>query len=501
MSEDKTSVSGGGHKKAVVSGLFWRIMERTGAQGVTFLVSIVLARLLEPKVYGTVALVTVFITILQVFIDSGLGNALIQKKDADNLDFSSVFFFNITVCVLLYIGMFFAAPLIANFYDDSSLVPVVRVLSLTLIISGVKNVQQAYVSRNMQFKRFFFATLGGTIGAAVVGITLAYLGFGVWAIVSQHLFNAAVDTLILWITVKWRPELKFSFQRLKGLLSFGWKILVSTLIDTVYQDLRQLLIGKVYTPSVLAYYNQGKKIPSMIISNIDTSINSVLFPTFSKVQDDKNRVRSMMRSSIKVSTYLMAPVLIMAAACADPLVRIVLTEKWMPCVFFLRVACITSLIYPIHTANLTAINAMGRSDLFLKLEILKKIVGVAIILGSMWISIEAVALGSLISAIISLFINAWPNRKLLNYSITHQITDILPPLLLAVFMGGCVYAVELFGFNDWITLAIQIPLGIIIYFAGSKIFKLYSYQYIVNSIKNFRKDRKKKNESAAEKAE
>ena len=214
----------------VISNFIWRFLERCGAQGVTFVVSVVLARLLDPDVYGTIALVMIFTTIMQVFVDSGMGNALIQKKDADDLDFSSVFWFNMTMCTVLYLLMFIAAPFIADFYNMPDLTPVVRVLSLILIISGVKNVQQAYVSRNMMFKKFFFSTLGGTIGAAIIGITMAYLDFGVWALVTQMLFNAAVDTTILWITVKWRPKKIFSLERLKGLFSFGWKLLVSAFI-------------------------------------------------------------------------------------------------------------------------------------------------------------------------------------------------------------------------------------------------------------------------------
>ena len=204
-------------KKNVIGNFIWRFAERCGAQLVTFVVSIVLARLLDPTVYGTVALVTVFTTILQVFVDSGLGTALIQKKDADDLDFSSVFFFNFVICIMLYMGMFIAAPYIAHFYNNSSLTPIVRVISLTIVISGVKGIQQAYVSRNMLFKRFFFSTIGGTIASAFVGIALAYKGFGVWALVAQQLLNTATDTLILWLTVKWRPRLMFSWKRLKKL--------------------------------------------------------------------------------------------------------------------------------------------------------------------------------------------------------------------------------------------------------------------------------------------
>ena len=226
------------NKTKVMSNFLWRFAERCGAQLVTFVVSVVLARILDPEVYGTIALVTVFITILNVFVDSGMANALIQKADADDLDFSSVFYFNVTICVILYLIMYVSAPAIAGFYNMPALTPVIRVLSLTIIVSGLKNVQQAYVSRNMLFKRFFFATLGGTIGAAAVGITMAYLGYGIWALVGQQLFNTIVDTAVLWVTVKWRPKKMFSFTRLKGLFSYGWKLLVSSLLNTVYNNIK-----------------------------------------------------------------------------------------------------------------------------------------------------------------------------------------------------------------------------------------------------------------------
>ena len=302
-------------KKKTVGGFLWRLAERMGAQGVSFVVTIVLARLLLPEDYGTVALITVFITILNVFVDSGLGNALIQKKDADDLDFSSVFFFNIAVALVLYAGMFFAAPLIAKFYDKPELVALTRVISLTMLIASVKNVQQAYVSRNLLFKRFFFATLGGTLFSAGLGIYIAYKGGGAWALVAQSLSNAAIDTLILWITVKWRPKLMFSFGRLKGLWSYGWKLLVSSLIDNGYNQLRTLIIGKVYTNADLGFYNKARNFPQMIITNINSAIDSVLLPSMSKVQDSKETVKSMTRRSMKTSIFVMAPLLIGLAAC------------------------------------------------------------------------------------------------------------------------------------------------------------------------------------------
>lgn len=475
----------------VITNFFWRFLERCGAQGVTFIVSIVLARLLDPTVYGTVALVTIFTTIMQVFVDSGMGNALIQKKDADDLDFSSVFYFNMAMCSVLYLIMFFAAPLIASFYRMPELTAIVRVLSLVVVISGVKNVQQAYVSRHLMFKRFFFSTLGGTIGAAVIGIAMAYLGFGVWALVAQMLFNAAVDTTILWITVKWRPKKMFSFQRLKSLFSYGWKLLVSSLIDTVYNDLRQLIIGKKYSSGDLAYYNQGKKFPQLIVTNINTSIDSVLLPTMSKAQDDMAAVRSMTRRAIKTSTFLMMPAMIGLAVCAEPLVQLILTEKWLPCVLFLRIFCITYAFYPIHTANLNAIKAMGRSDLFLKLEIIKKTVGIIAILITMWISVQAMAYSFLVTTILNQIINSWPNKKLLNYSYLEQVKDMMPQILLSLGMGAAIYAVSFLHLSASLTLLIQIPLGVLVYWSGSKIFHVESYTYIIEMVKNFKKRKKK----------
>lgn len=475
----------------VITNFFWRFLERCGAQGVTFIVSIVLARLLDPTVYGTVALVTIFTTIMQVFVDSGMGNALIQKKDADDLDFSSVFYFNMAMCSVLYLIMFFAAPFIASFYRMPELTAIVRVLSLVVVISGVKNVQQAYVSRHLMFKRFFFSTLGGTIGAAVIGIAMAYLGFGVWALVAQMLFNAAVDTTILWITVKWRPKKMFSFQRLKSLFSYGWKLLVSSLIDTVYNDLRQLIIGKKYSSGDLAYYNQGKKFPQLIVTNINTSIDSVLLPTMSKAQDDMAAVRSMTRRAIKTSTFLMMPAMIGLAVCAEPLVQLILTEKWLPCVLFLRIFCITYAFYPIHTANLNAIKAMGRSDLFLKLEIIKKTVGIIAILITMWISVQAMAYSFLVTTILNQIINSWPNKKLLNYSYLEQIKDMMPQILLSLGMGAAIYAVSFLHLSASLTLLIQIPLGVLVYWSGSRIFHVESYTYIIEMVKNFKKRKKK----------
>lgn len=466
------------NSKSTISNLLWRFAERCGAQAVSFLVSIILARLLAPEAYGTIALAMVFINILQVFVDSGMGTALIQKKDADDLDFSSVFYFNIAACLVLYAGLFLAAPSIAQFYGDPALTALVRALSLTVVVSGVRNIQQSYVSRHLLFKRFFFSTIGSTLASAVVGIAMAYAGFGVWALVGQSLSNVVTGTIILWATVPWRPRRMFSWQRLKSLLSFGWKLLVSSLLDTGYNNLRSLIIGKLYSSADLAYYNQGDKLPNLVITNINTSIDSVLLPTMANEQDDPARVRSMTRRAIKTSTYVMAPLMMGLAACAEPLIRLILTEKWLPCVPFLRIFCITYMFWPIHTANLNAIKALGRSDLFLKLEIVKKIVGLTILLCTMWHGVMAMAYSLLLSSVLSQIINTWPNRKLLRYHYLNQLADILPALLLACAMGLAVYCIQFLGWGDLPTLCVQVPVGAALYLAGSALLRLDSFLYL-----------------------
>lgn len=473
--------------KNVINNFIWRFAERCGAQAVTLIVSIVLARILTPSDFGTVSLVMVFTTIMQVFVDSGLGTALIQKKDADDLDFSSVFYFNCAVCLILYAVMFMVAPLIAGFYNDTSLTSIIRVISLTIIISGVKGIQQSYVSRNMLFKRFFFATLGGTIFSAFLGIGMAYAGCGVWSIVAQQLSNTAIDTLILWVTVKWRPKKMFSWKRLKDLLSYGWKLLISSLLDTVYNNLRNLIIGKIYTSADLAYYNQGDKFPKVIVTNINASIDSVLLPSMAGQQDHRNRVKSMTRRAIKTSTYIMAPLMMGLTFCAEPVVKLLLTNKWLSCVPYLRIFCFTYMFWPIHTANLNAIKAMGRSDLFLKLEIVKKIMGLTLLLLTMRISVMAMAYSLIVSGICSQIINSWPNWKLLEYNYFEQLRDILPSIAIALFMGGIIYFVGFLQLPTAIVLLIQIVTGAVIYVGVSALLHLEEFEYLFGMVKSFLK--------------
>ena len=471
-------------RQKVISNLIWRFMERCGSQVISFVVSVVLARLLAPELYGSIALVTVITSVLQVFVDSGMANALIQKKDTDDLDYSSVFYFNLVFCLLLYIGLFFTAPLISRLYKDMSLVPVIRVLGLTLVVSGVKNVQQAYVSKTMQFRRFFFATLGGTVFSAVVGIGMAYGGYGVWALVMQQLLNAAVNTAILWGTVGWKPKRMFSFRRLAGLISFGWKLLVSALLDTVYNKLYQLVVGVVYSSADLAYYNKADQLPVLVVENINSSIDSVLLPVLSAQQDRRDQVREMTRRAIKASTYVMMPMMAGLAACAEPLVRLLLTEKWLPCVPYMQIFCVCYAFYPLHTANLNAIKAMGRSDMFLILEVIKKAIGLLALVITMRMGVLYMALSRIFTGVLAQIINAWPNSRLLNYSYPQQLRDMLPAIALSAVMGLLVYTLNFLGLGDFVTLVLQVLAGAGIYMLGSLLFKLDSFRYILSILKN-----------------
>ncbi|WP_394863328.1 lipopolysaccharide biosynthesis protein [Paraclostridium bifermentans] len=471
-------------KSIVIKNLVWKIMENCGIQGIQFIVQIVLARLLLPEDYGLISLVTIFIAIANVFVQSGFNTALIQKKDSDEIDFSSVFYLSLTVAVIAYIGIFCGAPIVANFYGESELVLILRVLGVTLFFGAFNSIQNAVIAKNMQFKKLFFSSLGASLVSGIVGVILAYNGLGVWALVSQQIFSQVFITIILWFTVKWRPTLVFSIKRVGVLFNYGSKLLVSSLVDTIYMNLRNLVIGKVYTPEMLGMYNRGQQFPQLIVNNINGSIQSVMLPTLSLEQDNKIRIKTIVRRSIVTSSFIIFPAMIGLAAIAEPVVRIILTDKWIPCVPFLQVFCFTYALMPIHTANLQAINAIGRSDIFLKLEVYKKVIGVIILIITIPYGVYAIALGGLIGSLISSFINSYPNLKLINYSYKEQLKDIIPSLSIAMIMGVIVYSVTLFNIPMVLTLSIQVLFGVASYIGMAYLFKLECFYYLLNTIKN-----------------
>ncbi len=470
-------------KSKTITGLLWKFAERTSAQAITFIISIILARLLNPNDFGAISILLVFITIADVFVNVGFGNALIQKKVVDDTDFSSVFYFGIVFSCFLYLIVFLVAPYVAVFYNMYILEPTLQVLALRIPVAAINSVQQAYVSRKMQFKKFFYSTITGTGVSAIVGIVMAYNDYGIWSLVGQYLSNAIVNTIVLFTVISWRPKLVFSLQRLKSLFSYGWKLLLSGLLDTGYQSLNSLLIGKFYTPKDLAFFDTGQKFPMVIVNNINVSISNVLFPALASEQDEPEKVKAHTRKAIQISSYIMWPMMIGMAACADSIISITLTDKWLFAVPYLQIACLTYGLWPIHTANLQAINAMGHSDIYLKLEIIKKTIGIIALIISIRYGIIIVALSGLITGIISTFINAYPNGYLLKYSYSEQIKDILPSLICSIFMGLLVYSLGNFCENIYFKLSLQVIIGIFVYFLLSKFFKLNSFEYLIELFK------------------
>ena len=477
----------GDTKGKIFSGFFWRFLERSSYQIITLCVTVLLQRLLEPEMYGIVSKVTVITAILLVFVDSGMANALIQKKDPDDLDFSSVFYFNIVFCLFLYLGLYALSPWLAVALKEERLIPVMRVLGLTVLVSGLKNVQEAYVRKTMQFRLFFRSTIGGTVFSGALGIFLALQGYGVWALVWQQLSNVAVNTLILWFTVGWRPKRMFSWQRLGGLFHYGVKLLGASLLDVGYQKIYPLIIGVTEGNAEMAFFEKGQHYPNTANDLVMTTMDGVLLPAMAEEQNRKERLREMTRRAIMLGSFLVMPAMAGFAACAEPLVRLAVTAKWLPTVPYLRIFCIIYAFTPMHLANLNAIKAVGESGTFLILEIIKRGIEAVVLIITVRYGPYAMALGLLCSELASLGINAWPNGRILDYSWMQQMKDILPTLLLSLIMAAGVYAISLLSLPDILILLIQIPLGVGIYVLGSRLMKLESFAYVMELLSRLRK--------------
>lgn len=476
-------------KRKIISSLFWKFFERIGTQLIQFGVSIALARILAPNDFGLVALITIFINVATVFVQSGLNTALIQKKNSDELDFSTVFVASLGIATIIYLILFFTAPLISGFYNQEGLTPVIRVLSLTLFAGVFNSIQNAYISKHMMFKKLFYRSIGAILPSGIIGISMALTGFGVWALVGQQLSNILIAVVIMWFTIPWRPSLKFSIGRIKGLFSFGWKLLCSSLLDVCFSNLRGLVIGKCFVPADLAYYNRGDTFPYLAVNNVNASISAVMLPALSSYQDDKPKLKKLMRRSIITSTFIIVPMMAGLAAMAEPVVKIVLGDAWLPCVPFVQLNCIMYAFYPIHTSNLSAINAMGRSDIFLKLEIIKKVMGLALLIASYlyFKSPVGIAYGAVVASLISTFINVHPNKKLMGYGYLEQVKDILPSIILSMFMGAGVYMLGYLQICIYLKIVLQIIAGTVFYFGIAKILHFERLEYLIQTVKDFRK--------------
>lgn len=465
--------------------IIWKLLERFGVLGGQFILQIILARLLDPEHYGVLSMMVIFTALANVFIQTGFNTSLIQNKDVTEEDYSSVFWVSLGIAGALYGMLFAAAPLIAAFYEMPDIVAPFRVLALMLFPGALNSVQLAKISRDMDFKQVFRSNVAAIVVSGGIGIALAYMGAGLWALVAQTLMNVTVACVVMWFTVKWRPRLVCNLARIKVLFSYGWKLLVSSLLDTLYQDLRSLVIGKKYDSGTLGYYNRGKQFPQFVISAINGAVQSVMLPAMSAEQDDRARVKAMMRNSITLSSYIIFPMMAGLAAVAEPLIELLLTDKWLPCVPYMQIYCFTFAFYPVHSCNLQAINAMGRSDLFLRLEIIKKSYGLVALVIAVFCfeSPIAIAMTGVFTTFISCFVNASPNKKLIGYAYAEQMKDILPSLLMSLVMAVCVAQVNRLGLGLVLTLVLQVTLGAAVYVLLSVITKSQPFRLLVDMLK------------------
>lgn len=479
MENEKTN------SKGFLRNFIWKFSEHFSVQLISTAISVILARILAPEDYGVIAIVMIFINLANVFVSDGLGSALIQKKDATELDFFSVLYFNVFFSAALYALLFWAAPLIAAFYGSGYeiLTPVLRVLGLRIILTSVNSVQHAYVSKKMIFRTFFISSLFGTVLSAVIGLAMACGGFGVWALVAQYLSNAAVNTLVLAIVLRKRPKLMFSFESLKELFPYGICILGTGLLITGYQELRALVIGKVYSSADLAYYDKARHFPSLIVSNISVSVNAVLFPKMSDEQKDIEKVRMYTKNSISFCSYIVFPIMVGMAAVAEPFVCLLLTDKWIACVPLLRLFCLMYLFQPMHTANMQAIKAIGRGDIYMRLEIIKKAMELAVLLMTIPFGVTAIVAGMAVCATLATFINAYPNIKFLRYGFKDQMLDILPNLLLSAVMFAAVYSLNRLQIGDVWLLVLQVACGVFVYVGLSALTKNKSFMQLYGLVK------------------
>lgn len=475
-------------KSKVVKGLFWKLLENGGAQGIQFVIAILLARLLTPAEYGVVGIIMIFITIANVVVQNGFSTALIQKRNADDTDFSSVCYFSLFAALVMYGLLYMAAPYIAVFYQIETLRPIVRILSIVLFPGAVISVQTAYVSRNMEFKGLFMSTLAASFVSGVFSIVMAYRGFGVWAMVGQQVIYYFILMVVLMFTVSWKPKVCFALERVKGMFAFGWKLLCASLLDTVFNNLYGLLIGKIYNEELLGSYNRGEQFPKLIATNLGAAIQAVLLPAFSAKQDETALLKKMMVRAIRLSSFVVLPMLLGLFAVGDNLVRALLGEKWLICVPFLRIMCISYCFWPIHITNLQAINAMGRSDIFLKLEIIKKGLSLLALVIGMQYSVTVMVGLKALQDFFCTFINAAPNRKLLGYSILHQWMDVMPAVFLSVVMCAAVWYMGILfsGIHVWLLLLIQIVCGAIVYGLLAWGFRIESFRYLCDMVRQRR---------------
>lgn len=474
----------------IIQGMFWKFGERILAQGISFLVSVVLSRILLPSDYGTVALVLIFINIANVFVTSGFSTALVQNKNASELDFSTNFYCSLALSAVVYGIVFGAAPYIADFYQMPELKTILRVFSLRIPISSFSAIQHAYVERNMLFKKYFLSTLLGTIVSGIVGISMALMNFGVWALVSQYFTNTIIDIIVLFITVPWRPHFLFSLKSAKSMISYGWKILASDLSGTLFDQIRSLLIGKAYSSSDLAYYNKGKQLPDLISVNVCATLMTVLFPAISNVNDNIEEVKQITHKALLLLSYIMFPLLFGLAGIARPLVKFLYTDKWMNAILYIQILCVASMINMSSSVSLQVIKALGRSDVILKMEFIKK----PIYLLLLFIGIQKgplyVAVTMAIYNIFECFMNSISLEKVGKYSLKNQVMDVIGHLFMSAIMMLAIFPLSYLKISSFLILILQITCGALVYIILSIVMKDNAFLYLLKTLTKIIKIRK-----------
>ena len=450
-------------REKIYTGFLWQGLERLGSQGTQFLISILLARLLSPKEFGVIAIMMVFITIGYICIDGGFSMALVQKKDIDEHDCSAVFYLNIVMSLVLYIVVFIVAPFIAEYYANGAICKYLRVLASVFVIRAFSIVQTALLTKRMLFKFNFRINITAITISGTAGVILAYCNFGVWALIAQQMISVFVTGCLLWYFVKWHPILVFSWDSLKVLFSFGWKLLISGLMNTLYGNLYSLIIGKLFNLDTLAYYNQGRQFPQQGMDTFGSVFGSVIFPGFASIQSDRVRLKSIFERALKAINFLTTPILCCLLVAAKQVVLLLLGEKWLPCVPYMRLCCIIFLFYPLHTLNLQTLNACGRSDVFLILEIIKKAQSILMMLITYHYGVMAMVWGMVITAPIAFIENAWMNKKLISYSCWRQLLHVAPVIAISVISGIAAYFMEPLFDNAWLSLISESLVFVAIY--------------------------------------
>lgn len=466
-------------KEKTVKGVVWSSIDRFSSQGIQFIFSVLIARLLLPSDYGIVAMLNIFLAISQTFIDSGFGTALIRKLDRTDVDFSTVFYFNILVSLFFYGVLWLASPYIAAFYDIPLLEDVTKVVALTLVFSSLSGIQSAKLSINIDFKTRALISVSTTVLTSTVGLWMAYNGYGVWALVVQSIFSALLRSALLWILVRWRPLLVFSWKSLREMFSFGSKLLASALLDTIYNNVTTLVVGKVFSPSVLGVYARAGSLAQYPSSNITGVLQGVTFPVLSSIQNEPERLANAYKRFLRLSAFIIFPLMVGLAAVADPLIRIVLTDKWEGAIYLLQIICFSMMWYPIHAINLSLLQVKGRSDFFLKVEIIKKIQGVIVLCITVPMGIVAMCYGGVVSSLLCLIYNAYYTQKLIGYGYVAQMKDLFHILAHALVMGIGVWCIVQTCDSLWLQLSVGVVAGMVYYIAGAYLMRFEELQELL----------------------